>query len=107
MPMIYPHKIEMPTADPKERRSSWDEVALGYTVEQAVFEARRCLQCQDPVCEQGCPVNVPIRDFVRAVSLRPLRRGGANDPAEEHPAGRLRPRVPGRASVRAPLRAAR
>ena len=70
MPMIYPHKIEMPTADPQERRSSWDEVSLGYTVEQAVFEARRCLQCQDPVCEQGCPVNVPIRDFVRAVSLR-------------------------------------
>jgi len=70
MPMVYPHKIEMPTADPNERRSSWDEVALGYTVEQAVFEARRCLQCQDPVCEQGCPVNVPIRDFVRAVSLR-------------------------------------
>ena len=70
MPMVYPHKIEMPMADPQERRSSWDEVALGYTIEQAVFEARRCLQCQDPVCELGCPVNVPIRDFVRAISLR-------------------------------------
>jgi glutamate synthase (NADPH/NADH) small chain len=70
MPMIYPHKIEMPTRDPQERRSTWDEVALGYTPEQAVFEARRCLQCQEPLCEQGCPVNVPIREFVRAVALR-------------------------------------
>jgi glutamate synthase (NADPH) small chain len=70
MPMVYPHKVEMPCLDPEARRSSWDEVALGYTVEQAVVEARRCLQCQEPLCEQGCPVNVPIRDFVRAVALR-------------------------------------
>jgi glutamate synthase (NADPH/NADH) small chain len=70
MPIVYPRKIEMPCADPEERRHSWNEVALGYTVEQAVIEARRCLQCQDPVCEQGCPVNVPIREFVRAVAMR-------------------------------------
>ena len=70
MPIVYPRKIEMPCLDPTERRSSWDEVALGYTAEQAVEEARRCLQCQEPLCEQGCPVNVPIRDFVRLVALR-------------------------------------
>jgi glutamate synthase (NADPH/NADH) small chain len=70
MPIVYPHKTEMPARDPQERRSSWDEVALGYTVEQAVVEARRCLQCQDPLCEQGCPVNVPIREFIRLVALR-------------------------------------
>ena len=69
MPIIYPHKTGMPCLDPEERRRSWDEVAEGYTVERAIAEARRCLNCQDPVCEQGCPVNVPIRDFVRRVAL--------------------------------------
>ena len=69
MPIVYPHKTAMPCRDPEERRRSWDEVAEGYTVERAIAEARRCLNCQDPVCEQGCPVNVPIRDFVRYVAL--------------------------------------
>jgi len=69
MPIVYPHKTAMPCRDPEERRHSWDEVAEGYNVERAIAEARRCLSCQDPVCEQGCPVNVPIRDFVRHVAL--------------------------------------
>jgi glutamate synthase (NADPH) small chain len=69
MPIVYPHKTAMPCRDPEERRRSWDEVAEGYTVERAIAEARRCLSCQDPVCEQGCPVNVPIRDFVRHVAV--------------------------------------
>ncbi len=69
MPIVYPHKTAMPCRDPEERRRGWDEVAEGYTVERAIAEARRCLSCQDPVCEQGCPVNVPIRDFVRHVAL--------------------------------------
>ncbi|MGE5690559.1 MAG: NADPH-dependent glutamate synthase [Pseudomonadota bacterium] len=69
MPIVYPTKVEMPCADPVARRRRWDEVALGYTEEQAIVEAQRCLQCQDPRCEVGCPVNVPIRDFVRAVAL--------------------------------------
>ena len=70
MPIVYPQKTGMPCLDAQERRHSWDEVAEGYTVERAVAEARRCLNCQDPVCEQGCPVNVPIRDFVRHVAMR-------------------------------------
>jgi len=68
MPIVYPHKTEMPCRDPLERRHTWDEVAEGYTVERAIAEADRCLNCQDPVCEQGCPVNVPIRDFILEVS---------------------------------------
>ncbi len=69
MPIVYPHKTEMPCRDPEERSRSWDEVAEGYTTERAIAEARRCLNCQDPVCEEGCPVNVPIRDFVRRVAV--------------------------------------
>jgi glutamate synthase (NADPH) small chain len=70
MPLVYPTKVEMPCGDPIERRSSWDEVALGYTEEQAVAEATRCLRCQEPLCELGCPVNVPIREFVHHVAHR-------------------------------------
>ena len=69
MTLIHPTKTEMPALDPLERRAVWDEVAIGYTVERALAESRRCLQCQDPVCEQGCPVGVPIRDFVRRIQL--------------------------------------
>lgn len=69
MPIVYPHKTEMPCRDPEQRRRNWDEVAEGYTVERAIAEARRCLNCQDPVCELGCPVNVPIRDFVRSIAV--------------------------------------
>jgi glutamate synthase (NADPH/NADH) small chain len=57
----------MPVLQPAERRTNWQEVASGYTMAQAVAEAQRCLQCQDPVCEQGCPVNVPIRDFISRI----------------------------------------
>ena len=75
MPILYPTKTPMPTLDEIERRSMWDEVAVGYTVERALAEARRCIQCQDPLCEQGCPVGVPIRDFIRRVALEDF--GGA------------------------------
>jgi glutamate synthase (NADPH/NADH) small chain len=68
MPIVYPHKTDMPVADPEQRRHGWQEVAEGYTVERAVAEAHRCLTCQTPLCEQGCPVNVPIREFVHHVA---------------------------------------
>jgi glutamate synthase (NADPH) small chain len=77
MPIVYPTKTAMPQLDPVERRHLWDEVAVGYTVERALAEARRCVQCQDPLCEQGCPVGVPIRDFVRRVALGDF--AGASD----------------------------
>ncbi len=52
---------------PEERIKSFDEVALGYTYEEAVKEAERCLQCKNPGCVKGCPVNVNIRDFIGAI----------------------------------------
>lgn len=64
MPIIRKDKTKMPVVPGEERRQGWQEVSLGYTPEQAMAEALRCLQCQDPVCEQGCPVNVPIREFI-------------------------------------------
>jgi glutamate synthase (NADPH) small chain len=67
MPIIPPTKTAMPVLPAEERRTNWNEVACGYTLAQAIAEARRCLQCQDAVCEQGCPVNVPIRDFIARI----------------------------------------
>lgn len=68
MPIVYAHKTAMRCQDPEVRRRNWDEVAEGYSAERAIAEARRCLNCQDPLCELGCPVNVPIRDFVRSIA---------------------------------------
>ncbi len=54
----------MPHQDPMERVRNFDEVALGYTREQAIAEAARCLECKNPKCVQGCPVNVDIPGFI-------------------------------------------
>ncbi|MHC5200009.1 MAG: NADPH-dependent glutamate synthase, partial [Planctomycetota bacterium] len=50
------------------RRNNMDEVALGYTAEQAQTEAMRCLQCRNAPCVDGCPVRIRIRDFVVAIA---------------------------------------
>lgn len=62
----------MPLQDPEERRRNFNEVALGYTEEQAVAEAARCLQCKDPKCVQGCPVNIDIPVFIARIAERDI-----------------------------------
>jgi len=57
-------RVEMPCQPPLVRRTNFDEVALGYTREMALQEASRCLRCKKPLCISGCPVQVPIRDFI-------------------------------------------
>ncbi|NLM01062.1 MAG: NADPH-dependent glutamate synthase [Treponema sp.] len=59
---------EMPAQDPKIRAKNMSEVATGYTKEQAIVEANRCLQCKTQPCVAGCPVSVPIPEFLAAVS---------------------------------------
>ncbi len=59
---------EMPTREPLVRARQMDEVALGYTKEQAIVEANRCLQCKNQPCVSGCPVNVRIPDFIAEVA---------------------------------------
>lgn len=61
-------RVDMPCQAPAERRHNFNEVALGYTGEMAAAEAARCLQCKRPTCVKGCPVEVPIRDFIREVA---------------------------------------
>ncbi len=57
-------RVPMPEQPAAERRRNFEEVALGYTLELAMEEAARCLQCKKPPCQKGCPVEVNIKDFV-------------------------------------------
>jgi len=61
---------EMAKQLPSERRSNFDEVALGYSEEEAVAEAKRCLDCKKPLCVEGCPVEVDIPLFIRQIADR-------------------------------------
>ncbi|MBR4122845.1 MAG: NADPH-dependent glutamate synthase [Clostridia bacterium] len=68
MTNMSPNKIPMPEQEPLIRNKNFDEVALGYTAEMAVEEANRCLNCKNPLCVSGCPVNVQIPDFISLIS---------------------------------------
>lgn len=59
---------EMPAQEPAKRRYNMEEVALGYTPEQARLEAMRCLQCKNAPCIAGCPVGIRIPDFLKATA---------------------------------------
>ena len=62
------NKTPMPEQDAVVRSANFDEVALGYTMEQAINEAQRCLQCKNPACVSGCPVGIPIPQFLAKVA---------------------------------------
>lgn len=70
MPLITPNKTPMALADAKERSKTFREVNFGYDPARAVAEADRCLQCQEPTCQTGCPVNIPIREVIKLISQR-------------------------------------
>ena len=63
-----PHKCPMPSQDPAVRAHNFDEVALGYTYDMAVNEARRCLACKNKPCVTGCPVQIDIPAFIERVA---------------------------------------
>ena len=65
---LSPKKNPIPEQEPNVRNKNFDEVALGYTVELALDEAKRCLQCRRPMCVTGCPVNVKIPDFISLIT---------------------------------------
>ena len=63
-PKINLNRLEMPKQTPEVRKHNFDEVATGYTFEMAMEEAGRCIQCKKRNCQQGCPVNIDIPDFI-------------------------------------------
>ena len=60
-------KNPMPSQDPVVRSGNFNEVALGYTEEQALDEAARCLQCKTKPCMKGCPVMIQIPEFIKKI----------------------------------------
>jgi glutamate synthase (NADPH/NADH) small chain len=61
-------RTPIPEQDAGERATNFDEVALGYSDEQALTEATRCLQCKKPKCVEGCPVGIDIPAFINAIA---------------------------------------
>ena len=67
-PNMSPTKVQMPEQEPDVRNKNFKEVALGYTKEMAMEEATRCLNCKHQPCKTGCPVGVPIPEFIKEVA---------------------------------------
>ncbi|MGN0764646.1 MAG: NAD(P)-binding protein, partial [Aristaeellaceae bacterium] len=68
MPNMSLVKNPMPSQAPDVRNKNFSEVALGYTPETAMDEARRCLNCKHKPCVGGCPVKIRIPDFIKEVA---------------------------------------
>src|SRR6056297_832118 len=64
---LQKNKTPMKEQKPEERIKNFKEVPLGYSDQEAIKEAERCLQCEDQPCVDGCPVQVPIPQFIQAV----------------------------------------
>ena len=67
MPNMSMKKNEMPSQAPDVRNKNFKEVTLGYTREQAVDEANRCLNCKNKPCVSGCPVAIDIPEFIAKI----------------------------------------
>ena len=63
-----PKRCPMPSQDPNVRNKNFEEVALGYTPEMAINEAKRCLDCKNKPCQTGCPVGIDIPAFIGKVA---------------------------------------
>jgi glutamate synthase (NADPH/NADH) small chain len=72
MPVRRADKTPMPVRAPERRARDFREVNGGYTPFHAAFEAERCLRCQEPLCVDGCPVRIPIPEFIHAVAAADL-----------------------------------
>ena len=76
--VIVPDKNPMPAQDPVVRVRNFDEVALGYGEDTVVAEAKRCLQCKNSPCRQGCPVEIDIPSFIRLAAQRDFAGASKN-----------------------------
>ena len=68
MPNMSNEKTKIPEQNPSERIKNFFEVALGYTEEMAIEEAKRCLECKHKPCMKGCPVDVKIPEFISLIA---------------------------------------
>lgn len=77
MAKISPKKTPMREQPAKERIRNFNEVPFGYSIEEAVQEAKRCIQCKNPGCIAGCPVEIDIPGFIRLIGEKDFK-GGIN-----------------------------
>ena len=66
-------RVPIGEQEPQVRAANFKEVCLGYTEEEAVEEAKRCLQCKKPLCVQGCPVSIDIPAFIKKITERDFK----------------------------------
>lgn len=67
-------RVPVREQEPLVRAKNFDEVCLGYSEEEAVAEAERCLHCAKPLCAQGCPVSINIPEFIQEVKNRDFKK---------------------------------
>ena len=70
---IVPHRTPMAEQPAEVRKHNYQEVPLGFSADQAMAEAARCLACSKATCMQGCPVNINIPGFLKLVELGDFR----------------------------------
>lgn len=70
-------KVKMREQEPLVRAKNFEEVPLGYTPEEAITEATRCLACKKPGCREGCPVEVLIPDFISLIKESKFKEAAA------------------------------
>jgi len=68
MVKLIKNRVPMPELSVEERTKTFNEVPLGYSEEQAINEAKRCLQCKDSPCTKNCPVNVDVNAFIKELA---------------------------------------
>ena len=66
-------KVRGKVQDPKVRVTNFEEVELGYTDEEALSEAARCLNCPKPRCMEGCPVGIHIPEFIKCIKENDIK----------------------------------
>jgi len=75
MAKVSPSKTPMREQPPQERVRNYDEVPFGYSPEEAILEAKRCLMCKKPKCIEGCPVEIDIPGFINFIAEEQFREG--------------------------------
>lgn len=75
MAKVSPTKTPMREQPPEVRIHNYDEVPFGYSPEEAVLEARRCLMCKNPKCIAGCPVEIDIPGFIQFIAEKKFKEG--------------------------------
>ena len=75
MVKVRPTKIPMREQAASERVRNNDEVPFGYSPEEAILEAERCLMCKKPKCIDGCPVEIDIPGFIQHIADKEFKQG--------------------------------